>query len=82
MIAEIDHFRGQFPHYAGLAGADENPAYFVQVSGGRITDIESDTLVFAYGHESEMDLCRSLGSFDTEVHVTGEALSPRTVEEA
>ena len=45
-------------------------------------DFECDTLVLAYGHNSEMDLANSLEDSETEVHVIGDALSPRTAEEA
>jgi hypothetical protein len=45
-------------------------------------DFECDSLVLAYGHDSEMDLCNSLEDSGTEVHVIGDALSPRTAEEA
>ena len=82
MIAEIDRLGVQFTHYARLAGADESTAYFVHASGGHRMDFECDTLVLAYGHDSEMDLFNSLEDSGTEVHVIGDALSPRTAEEA
>ncbi len=82
MIAEIDRLGVQFTHYARLAGADESAAYFVHASGGHMMDFECDTLVLAYGHDSEMDLFNSLEDSGTEVHVIGDALSPRTAEEA
>ena len=82
MIAQLDRRGGQFTHYARLAGADESTAYFVHASGGHMMDFESDTLVLAYGHESEMDLFNNLENFDTELHVIGDALAPRTAEEA
>jgi len=82
LIAEIDRLGVEFTHYARLAGADESTAYFVHASGGHMLDFECDTLVLAYGHESEMDLFNSLEDFRTEVHVIGDALSPRTAEEA
>ncbi|HCU90857.1 MAG TPA: hypothetical protein DGR97_12980 [Gammaproteobacteria bacterium] len=82
MIAEIDQLGVQFTHYARLAGADEGTAYFVHASGGHMMDFECDTLVLAYGHDSEMDLFNSLEDSRTEVHVIGDALSPRTAEEA
>ena len=82
MIAQLDRLGVQFTHYARLAGADESTAYFVHASGGHMMDFESDTLVLAYGHESEMDLFNNLENFDTELHVIGDALAPRTAEEA
>ena len=82
MIAEIDRLGVQFTHYARLAGADESAAYFVHASGGHMMDFECDTLVLAYGHESEMALCNSVENSDLEVRVIGDALSPRTAEEA
>ena len=82
LIAEIDRLGEEFTHYARLAGADEGTAYFVHASGGHTLEFECDTLVLAYDHDSEMDLFTSLENFDTEVHVIGDALSPRTAEEA
>jgi NADH dehydrogenase FAD-containing subunit len=82
IIAEIDRLGVEFTHYARLAGADEGTAYFVHASGGHTLEFECDTLVLAYGHESEMDLFNSLENYAAEMHVIGDALSPRTAEEA
>lgn len=82
LIAELDRLGVVFTQYARLAGADESTAYFIHASGGHVMEFESDTLVVAYGHESEMALCDGLEGADMEVHVIGDALSPRTAEEA
>jgi len=82
VIAELDRLGVEFTHYARLAGADENTSYFVHASGGHTMEFESDTLVVVYGHQSEMDLSIGLEGYDGDVHVIGDALSPRTAEEA
>lgn len=82
LIAELDQLGVEFTQYARVAGADESTAYFVHASGGHIMEFESDTLVLACGHESEMALYEGLEGAELEVHVIGDALSPRTAEEA
>ena len=82
LIAELDRLGVEFTHYARLAGADENTAYFVHASGGHAMEFESNTLVVSYGHQSEMVLSDSLEGYGAEIHIIGDALSPRTAEEA
>ncbi|MCZ6772128.1 MAG: FAD-dependent oxidoreductase [Proteobacteria bacterium] len=82
LIAELDRLGVEFTHYARLAGADENTAYFVHASGGHAMEFESNTLVVAYGHQSETVLSNSLEGYGAEIHIIGDALSPRTAEEA
>jgi hypothetical protein len=45
-------------------------------------EFEMDTLVLAYGHRSETALAAALTGDGLEVHVIGDALAPRTAEEA
>jgi 2,4-dienoyl-CoA reductase-like NADH-dependent reductase (Old Yellow Enzyme family) len=82
LIAELDRLGVEFTHYARLAGADESTTYFVHAAGGHAMEFDCDTLVLAYGHESEMELYNGLHDSDAEIHVIGDALSPRTAEEA
>ena len=82
LIAELDRLGVEFTHYARLAGVDEGSTYFVHASGGHVMEFACDTLVVAYGHESEMALAEELDGSTMDVHVIGDALAPRTAEEA
>ena len=64
---------------------DENlDAYFQHtLSGEPVILNDVDTLVTAFGAGSFNNLEKELkNTFDTDLHVIGDALSPRTVEEA
>jgi 2,4-dienoyl-CoA reductase-like NADH-dependent reductase (Old Yellow Enzyme family) len=83
LIGELSRLGVEFTHYARLAGADEDTAYFQHASGGHAIEFrDTDTLVVCYGHRSVMDLSLALEDWDTEVHCIGDALAPRTAEEA
>ena len=70
------------PH-ARLFGADGDSAYFQHVlSGEPMVMDEVDTLVTALGHRSDTTLATALSDWPGEVHLIGDCLSPRTVEEA
>lgn len=83
LIAELDRLGVVFTHYARFCGADENTAYFVHASGGHAIEMsDTNTVVLCYGHESVMDLAEGLEGWGGEVHWVGDALTPRTAEEA
>ena len=66
-----------------LFGADEDAVYFQDVLTGEPVIVEGyDTLVTALGHTSEDGLAASLADADLEVRLIGDALAPRTAEEA
>ncbi len=69
--------------YARLYGADGTTAYFQHATSGEPIVLEDmDTLVLAQGHEREAELETALEGWEGEVEVIGDALSPRTAEEA
>ena len=69
--------------YARLYGADSDTVYFQHATSGEpIICKDADTLVLAQGHERVADLADELASYDGEVRLIGDCLSPRTAEEA
>lgn len=70
------------PHVR-LYGADEQDAYFQHVLSGEPVVLEGvDTLVTALGNSPVDDLAQALEGRDRGLHLIGDCLSPRTVEEA
>jgi hypothetical protein len=67
-----------------LHGIDSEDAFFQHtLSGEPVILHDVDTLVTAFGAESANTLEEELkNNFQSELHVIGDALSPRTVEEA
>ena len=66
-----------------LFGADETTAYFQDVLTGAPVEVEGcDTLVTALGHSSRNELAKELADAPYEVRTIGDALAPRTAEEA
>jgi len=69
--------------YARLAGVDTDTAYFEQkVTGEAIVVEEIDSVVLALGHRSNNQLLEELADTNVDLHVIGDALNPRTAEEA
>ncbi len=69
--------------YSRLYGVDADTVYLQHTASGEAVLCESvDTLVTALGHEPETTLEDALVDFDGEIHVIGDCLGPRTVEEA
>ena len=69
--------------YARLFGADGDTVYMQHtVSGEPIILDKVDTLVLSQGHESITILEEELADWPGEIHVIGDAASPRTAEEA
>jgi len=63
-------------------GADENTVYLQHVLTGEPVIVDDAmSLVLAHGHVSVDDLVAQLAD-RVEVHAIGDALAPRTVEEA
>ena len=83
LIGELSRLGVEFTHYARLTGADEDTAYFQHAGGEHVIEFhDTDTLVVCYGHRSAMDLWQELEGGDREVYCIGDALTPRTAEEA
>lgn len=70
------------PHVR-LFGVDEDSAYFQHTLSGEPVIMEgTDTLVTALGHASETALADSLRDWPGKTQEIGDALAPRTAEEA
>lgn len=83
LIGELSRLGVEFTHYARLTGADEDTSYFQHASGGHAVEFhDTDTLVVCYGHRSVSHLYDELEGGETEVHCIGDAMTPRTAEEA
>lgn len=69
--------------YMRLHGIDDEDAYFQHTLSGEAVVVQGvDTLVTALGTQSDSTLEEDLSDWPGEVHVIGDALCPRTVEEA
>ena len=69
--------------HAGLFGADENAVYFQHIINREpIICDEVDTLVLAQGHDRVAGLVGALADMSMPATLIGDALSPRTAEEA
>ena len=69
--------------YARLYGADQNSAYFQHTLSGEPIVLEGiDTIVTSLGHQAVTTLMDDLGNWNSDIHMIGDCLSPRTVEEA
>ena len=69
--------------YARLAGINSGTAFLQHTVTDEVIELEEmETLVVSQGMASDTSLIRSLDGWQGEVHVIGDALSPRTAEEA
>src|SRR3954452_947560 len=69
--------------YGRLFGADGNTIYMQHATSGEPIIFEGvDTLVLSQGHESVCELEEELADWPGEIHIIGDAASPRTAEEA
>jgi pyruvate/2-oxoglutarate dehydrogenase complex dihydrolipoamide dehydrogenase (E3) component len=69
--------------YVLLYGADSDTVYLQHTTSGEPVLCEGvDTLVTALGHKSNADLANDLSDWRGELHLIGDCLAPRTVEEA
>ncbi|MEM7120339.1 MAG: FAD-dependent oxidoreductase [Pseudomonadota bacterium] len=69
--------------YARLYGADETSVFMQHVTSGEPIICEDvETLVLATPHKREAGLWESLYGGGVELHLVGDALAPRTAEEA
>lgn len=82
-IGELHKLGVEITPFARLAGADEDTAYFEHtVSGEPIVFDEMDTLVTATGTIADNVLELALADWDGELWMAGDAVAPRTCEEA
>ena len=69
--------------YARLHGVDADTVYMQHAASGAPMVLEGvDILVLALGHESDRALEDALDDYAGALHLVGDCLSPRTVEEA
>ena len=83
MVGRLHPMGVEIIPYARLFGADENTVYFQHATSGEPMLMEEvDTLVLSQGHERVSGLADALEGYGVPVHVIGDALSPRSAEEA
>ena len=82
-VGELHRLGVVITPYARPFGVDEDTAYFQHTTTNEAIVCEgTDTLVMSYGHRSISGLMEALADWTGEVHVIGDALSPRSCEEA
>jgi 2,4-dienoyl-CoA reductase-like NADH-dependent reductase (Old Yellow Enzyme family)/NADPH-dependent 2,4-dienoyl-CoA reductase/sulfur reductase-like enzyme len=82
-IAELTRLGVEMTSYARLFGVDADTAYFMQTTSGEpIVMADTETVVLALGHDRDAGLEAALTDYDGEIHVIGDCVTPRTVEEA
>lgn len=83
MAARLHRLGVEIRPYARLFGADSNSVYFTHsASGDAIVAEAVDTLVLAQGHDSNRDLAAALAGWPGRVEIIGDALTPRSAEDA
>jgi NADPH-dependent 2,4-dienoyl-CoA reductase/sulfur reductase-like enzyme len=82
-VGELFRLGVEIIPYMRLFGADVGTVYMQHTASGEAHIIENvDTLVLAQGHASTSSLEQELSDWEGELHVIGDAASPRTAEEA
>lgn len=83
MVANLHKLGVEIIPYARLYGADGTTIYMEHSASGEPMIFEDiDTLVLSQGHDRVAELEAVLDDFRGEVHIIGDALTPRTAEEA
>ena len=83
MVGRLHKLGVEIIPYARLFGADESTVYFQHaISGEPMLMEEVDTLVLSQGHERVNALADALVGTGVAVHIIGDALTPRSAEEA
>lgn len=83
MMARLHRLGVEIRPYSRLFGADAETAYFLHSASGEAVMVEGvDTLVLAQGHEQVATLVADLAGWHGALHVIGDALAPRSAEEA
>jgi pyruvate/2-oxoglutarate dehydrogenase complex dihydrolipoamide dehydrogenase (E3) component len=82
-IGELHRLGVAVTPFARLVGADDTAAYFEHATSGQpILFEEVDTVVAATGSEPDLTLERAIAGWPGEVWIAGDALAPRSCEEA
>ena len=83
MVARLHKLGAEIIPYARLYGSDGDTVYMQHAASGEPMVFEGvDTLVLAQGQERVATLESELQGWPGEVHLIGDALTPRTAEEA
>lgn len=83
MVARLHRLGVAIQPYARLFGADADTVYMTHSAATEPVLLEGvDTLVLAQGHQSDTTLMDQLSTWPGEVHLIGDALTPRSAEEA
>ncbi|MFC5038126.1 FAD-dependent oxidoreductase [Tianweitania sediminis] len=82
-VANLHRLGVHIVPYARLYGSDGSTIYMEHTASGEPMIFEDiDTLVLSQGHDRVASLEDELEGFAGEIHVIGDALTPRTAEEA
>ena len=82
-IGELHKLGVEITPFARLVGGDDEAAYFEHTTSGEpIVFEEVDTLVTATGSETDLRLEEELAGWAGEIWMAGDAVAPRTCEEA
>lgn len=83
MVANLHRLGVEIIPYARLYGSDASTIYMEHTASGEPIIFEGiETLVLSQGHDRVDELEQDLDGFAGDVHVIGDALTPRTAEEA
>ena len=82
-MGQLHKFGVEVIPYARLYGADDTSVFMQHVTSGEpIICDDVETLVLAAPHKREAGLWEELYGTGVELHLIGDALAPRTAEEA
>jgi len=82
-IGELHRLGVEVTPFARLVGADAGTAYFEHTTSGQPILLEEvDTLVTATGSEPDLSLEQAAAGWSGEVWIVGDAVAPRSCEEA
>ncbi|NNF81054.1 MAG: FAD-dependent oxidoreductase [Rhizobiales bacterium] len=82
-IGDLHKLGVEITPFARLVGGDDTAAYFEHTTSGEPIVFEDvDTLVTATGTQTDLGLERALADWAGEVWIAGDAVAPRTCEEA
>ena len=83
IVGQLTRLNVEITPNARLFGVDEDTAYFQQTMTGDAIVVEDvETVVLALGHRAKDGLFTELADLGIALHGIGDALSPRTAEEA
>ena len=82
MIAETSRLGVDIVPLTRPYGADSDTVYLQHVLTDEPVLVDATSLVLSQGHLPVLDLVTALDSTSYDVHLIGDCLSPRTVEEA